>query len=58
MSDVKKEIDKLFETAVTPEQRREFWEAFLECVCEIFDDEEWARFRKHLNEAIAKRNAH
>ncbi len=58
MRDVKKEIDKLFETAVTPEQRKEFLAAFLELIYEVSDDEEWAILRKQFDEAVAKRGAH
>jgi hypothetical protein len=58
MSDAEEEIDKLFKGAVTPEERKELWAAFLECVYQISDDEEWARFRKLLDEVIAKRSAH
>jgi hypothetical protein len=58
VSDLEKEIARVFETAVTPEQRKEFWAAFLELIYEVSDDEEWARFRKQFDEAIAKRSAH
>jgi hypothetical protein len=58
MSDIEEEIDKLFKEAVTQEQRNEVCTAFLECVYEVLDDEEWARFRKRLDEVIAKRSAH
>jgi hypothetical protein len=58
MSDFEKKLDKLFKTATTPEQRKEFWAAFLELIYEVFDDEEWTRFRKQFDEAIAKRSAH
>jgi hypothetical protein len=56
--DLEKEIDKLFEGAVTQEQRNEVWAAMLECIHEIFDDEEWASFKKQLLEGIAKKFAH
>jgi hypothetical protein len=58
MSDVEKEIDKLFKAAVTPEQRKTLWADIFETLYEIYDDEEWARFRKQFDEAIAKRSAH
>ena len=48
MSDVEKEIDKLFKAAVTPEQRKELWTAFLEYLYEVSDDEQWAGYRKQL----------
>jgi hypothetical protein len=41
VSDLEKEIARVFETAVTPEQRKEFWAAFLELIYEVSDDEEW-----------------
>jgi hypothetical protein len=58
MSNFEKELHKLFKTAITPEQRKEFWAAFLELIYEVSDDEEWARFRKQIDDAIAKRSAH
>ena len=47
MSDLKKEIEKLFEAAVTPEQRKELWAAFLECVYEVSDDEKRRKPPRH-----------
>jgi hypothetical protein len=58
MSDFEKELDKLFKTATTPEQRKEFLAAFLELIYEVSDDEEWAILRKQFDEAVAKRGAH
>jgi hypothetical protein len=58
LSDLEKEIDKLFEGAVTQEQRNEVWATMLECIHEILDDEEWANFKKHFFEGLAKKFAH
>jgi hypothetical protein len=58
VSDIEEEIDRLFKAAVTQEQRNELWTAFLEWFYEISDDEEWARFRKRMDEVIAKRSGH
>ena len=58
MGDIEKEIDKLFKAAVTPEQRKELWTAIFECLYEVSDDEEWARYRKQFEQAIAKKSAH
>jgi hypothetical protein len=58
LSDLEKEIDKLFEGAVTQEQRNDVWAVMRECIYEILDDEEWARFKKQLFEGLAKKFAH
>jgi hypothetical protein len=58
LSDLEKEIGKLFEGAVTQEQRNDVWAVMLECIYEILDDEERARFKKQLFEGPAKKFAH
>jgi hypothetical protein len=57
MSDLGKVLDELLKGAVTQEQRNEIWVALLEALKEVSDDEEWARFRKMLDEIIAKKSA-
>lgn len=58
MSEIEELVDEFFKGAETQEQRNELWRQFLEWFYEISDDEQWARFKKRLDEAIAKRSAH
>ncbi len=58
LTDLKKAVDDLFEDAKTEEERNEVWRFILGQLHEIMDDKEWARLRKKLDEAIAKKSAH
>jgi hypothetical protein len=55
---VVRELEKLLKTSVTSEERKKIWIDVFEWIHEVCDDDEWAIFRKHLEEAIAKRSAH
>ena len=55
---VQEELEKLLRAASTREQRSEIWTAVFTAIREVSDDEDWAIFRKYLDEEIAKRNAH
>ncbi len=52
------ELDKLLKAASTQEERNEVWTVVFKAIREVSDDEDWAIFRKYLDEEIAKRNAH
>ncbi len=56
--ELKKATDDLFASAKTQEERNEVWRFILEHIHEISDDDEWASFRKRLDEAMAKKGAH
>jgi hypothetical protein len=58
VSEVEEEIDRLFKACATQEERNELWKAFIEWFREVSDDEEWARFRKLLDEKFARLSAH
>ena len=55
---VHEELEKRLRAASTREQRNKIWTAVFTAIREVSDDEDWAIFRKHLDEEIAKRNAH
>lgn len=55
---VEEELDNLLKAATTQEQRNQIWTALFEWIHEVSDDEEWASFRKRIDEAIANRSAH
>jgi hypothetical protein len=55
---VVEELKKLLDAAATQEEKSEIWAFLFERLHEVSDDDEWAGFRKHFEEAAAKRNAH
>ena len=55
--DLGRVLDELLKGAVTQEQRNEVWVALLEALKGVSDDEEWAQFRRMLDEIIAKKSA-